>query len=474
MSTDHIQNIRALLNNAGYSNDCQILPMPSSGSNRIYFRVIFTDKSTKNSLIASYNNDVNENIAHSSFTHHFSSIGFNVPKIYAHDDSNHYFLLQDLGNITLFSILQTNPEKAINYYKTVIEDLIDFQVKGIKNIDLDVAYPVKEFNKRSILWDLNYFKYYFVKPHNINFNENLLEDDFDKFADLLLTADLDYFNYRDFQARNIMIYDDKPWYIDFQGGRRGALQYDLVSLLYQAKANLSEDTKLLLYNHYITTLNTKLPGSTNAFEKLYPSFIYFRLMQVMGAYGFRGMVQHKAHFLQSIPMVIKSLSNELHKSVIGLELPELNNIFNQILSLNYSIFNENDNKLTININSFSFKKKGIPIDITGNGGGHVFDCRSLPNPGRIAELRDYTGLQEPVIDYLSKQDEVNEFLKNSINIIEQSIDNYRKRKFTNLQINFGCTGGRHRSVYSASKIAKYVKNKYPDVTVIVSHLEINK
>jgi len=474
MSTDHIQNIKDLLTKAKFTNDCQIVPMPSSGSNRVYYRVIFTGKSSQKSLIASYNNDVSENIAHNSFTKHFKSIGFNVPKIYAHDDTYRYFLLQDLGNVTLFDMLQTNPKKANEYYKIVINDLINFQIDGIKNLNLDVAYPVKEFNKRSIIWDLNYFKYYFVKPHNIDFNENLLEDDFEKFADLLLTADLNYFNYRDFQARNIMIYDDKPWYIDFQGGRRGALQYDLVSLLFQAKANLSDETKQLLYNHYIKILNSKLPESTLAFEKLYPSFIYFRLMQVMGAYGFRGLVQRKAHFLQSIPMVISSLSNELQKSEIGLELPELNKIFNQILSLNYSTFNENSNKLTISINSFSFKKKGIPIDITGNGGGHVFDCRSLPNPGRLAELRDYTGLQEPIINYLEKQNELSEFLKNSINIIDQSIDNYRKRKFNNLQINFGCTGGRHRSVYSASKVAKYIKSKYPDVIVEVSHLEINK
>ncbi|RLD78543.1 MAG: phosphotransferase enzyme family protein, partial [Bacteroidetes bacterium] len=206
MPTNHIQNIRDLLNKAEFTDDCQIIPMPSSGSNRVYYRIIFTDDTNQKSIIASYNNDVSENIAHNSFTQHFKSIGFNVPEIYAHDDTLHYFLIQDLGDVTLFNMLQTNHKKAITYYKIVINDLINFQIKGIKNLNLDVAYPVKEFNKRSILWDLNYFKYYFAKPHNINFNENLLEDDFEKFADLLLSADLEYFNYRDFQARNIMIY----------------------------------------------------------------------------------------------------------------------------------------------------------------------------------------------------------------------------------------------------------------------------
>ncbi len=472
MSSDHIKNIKALLKKSGYPEDYQLLPMPSSGSNRLYYRVIFTNNNPVKSIITSYNNDVNENIAHSSFTNHFISLGYNVPAIYAHDESYRYYLLQDLGDITLFTLLNSNRKTAIEYYYKVITDLVNFQIDGIQNLDLEVAYPVKDFNKRSIMWDLNYFKYYFVKPHNLEFNENLLENDFEKFADLLLGADLNYFNYRDFQSRNIMIYDDKPWYIDFQGGRRGALQYDLVSLLYQAKANLNEDTKQELYNFYIKTLNAKLPGSIAAFEKLYPSYIYFRLMQVMGAYGFRGLVQRKAHFLQSIPLVIESLSGLLNKSDIGTTLPELSSILKQILSLNYNTTSENNTGLTVSINSFSFKKKGIPTDITGNGGGHTFDCRSLPNPGRLANLRDFTGLQDPIINYLAEQEEVTEFLKNVKTIIDQSINNYRKRKFNNLQINFGCTGGRHRSVYSTSKIAEYIANKFPDVKVEVSHMEL--
>lgn len=472
MSSDHIQNIKILLKKYNYPDDFQIIPMPSSGSSRLYYRVLFNEKSTLKSLIASYNADVSENIAHNSFTNHFISLGYNVPTIYAHDENYRYFLLQDLGDNTLFTLLNSNRKTAINFYYKVISDLVNFQIDGIQNLDLDVAYPVKDFNKRSIMWDLNYFKYYFAKPHNLEFNENLLENDFEKFADLLLGADLNYFNYRDFQSRNIMIYDDKPWYIDFQAGRRGALQYDLVSLLYQAKANLNEDTKQELYNYYIKTLNTKLPGSIEAFEKLYPSYIYFRLMQVMGAYGFRGLVQRKAHFLQSIPLAIKSLSDLLKKSDIGTTLPELSSIFNQILSLNYNKASENNTGLTVSISSFSFKKKGIPTDITGNGGGHTFDCRSLPNPGRLANLRDFTGLQDPIINYLEKQEEVTEFLKNVKNIIDQSINNYQKRKFSNLQINFGCTGGRHRSVYSTSKIAEYIANKFPDVKVEISHMEL--
>ncbi len=474
MSTDQLHNIKALIKKAGYPDKFQIVPLPSSGSSRSYYRIIFSDIDDPKTLIASYNNDVSENIAHYSFTMHFKSLGFNVPEIYIRDSSYQYFLIQDLGDITLFDMLSSDRDKAIGHYKTVITDLVKFQIQGIQGLDLDVAYPVKKFNKRSVMWDLNYFKYYFVKPNNIDFNENLLEDDFERIADHLLSTELEYFNYRDFQSRNIMIHDDQPWYIDFQGGRQGPLQYDLVSLLYQAKANLSEDTRDILYKHYIETLNKVLPGKQQMFEKHYTNFIYFRLMQVMGAYGFRGMIQRKAHFLQSIPMAISLLSGLLQKSPLNTNLPELTQIFNQILSLDYQTTSINSEVLTINVNSFSYKKKGIPIDITGNGGGHVFDCRSLPNPGRIAELRDYTGLQKPVIEYLEQQKEVDEFLSSAINIIDQSITNYRKRKFNNLQISFGCTGGRHRSVYSASMVVKYIRERFPDAVVEVNHLEINK
>ncbi|MBC8321434.1 MAG: phosphotransferase [Bacteroidetes bacterium] len=473
MSADHIHNLKELLREAGHPDRSQIIPLPTSGSNRNYYRVVFPENNIPASLIASYNNDVRENIAQYSFTTHFISLGINVPEIYARDRNYHYFLMQDLGDITLFSLLNNVRSRTIEYYKNVIDDLVKFQIQGIKNLNLDVAYPVKKFNMRSVMWDLNYFKYYFVKPLNINFDENRLEDNFFEMAEQLLSTETNYFNYRDFQSRNIMVHNYSMWYIDFQGGRQGPLQYDLISLLYQVRANLSDDTRKVLYNHYIETLNNTLPGKQEMFEKHYTDFIYFRLMQVMGAYGFRGIFQRKAHFLQSIPMAIKSLSDLMQKSPLSENLSELNSVLKQISSLDYHIPPENDKGLTIQINSFSYKKKGIPADITGNGGGHVFDCRSLPNPGRITGLRDYTGLQKPVINYLGDQQEVSEFLRSTLNIIEQSISNYQKRKFSNLQVNFGCTGGRHRSVYCASTIADYIRSKFTDVIVKVNHFEID-
>lgn len=473
MPTDHIHCIRKLLKDADYPDNAKIIPLPSSGSNRKYFRIIYSGDPNPISLIASYNSDIKENIAHNSFTEHFRSLGFNVPEIYARDDNYNYFLMKDLGDITLFSLLSYNRKEAIDYYKNAVSDLVNFQVQGIKNLDLDVAYPTKRFTARSIMWDLNYFKYYFVKPHNIDFDENLLEEDFITFSKLLLSAENNYFCYRDFQSRNIMVLENKLWYIDFQGGRKGPLQYDLASLLYQVKADLSTNEKDIVYNHYLENLNIILPGNQAQFEKYYSEFVYFRLMQVMGAYGFRGLVQHKAHFLQSLPLAINSLSDLLQKSPSKARIPELIRVFNSIASLDFNYAPQINNALTIRINSFSFLQKGVPVDYTGNGGGHVFDCRSLPNPGRIDNLRDYTGLQQPVIEYLEAQNEVKEFLVHAIYIVEQNINNYQKRKFNNLQVNFGCTGGRHRSVYCASKVSHHIKSKYPEVNVEVQHLEID-
>lgn len=473
MANQHINNIRQLIRQSGYKNEYDIIPLPISGSNRLYFRAINRSKQ-KDTIIASFNEDVNENIAHYSFTNHFMNMGISVPEIIARDDSYKYFLVQDLGKTALFDLNRHKPKEAIEYYIKVVSDLVEIQVEGIKNIDLELAYPVKHFDQRSIMWDLNYFKYYFLKTHNINFNENLLEIDFEKFTEKLLLSESKYFNYRDFQSRNIMIHKNKPWYIDFQGGRMGPLQYDLVSLLNQVNAKLSSNEKKIIYTHYLSELSKKLPDKVEMFEKYYHDYEYFRLMQVMGAYGYRGIVQKKAHFLQSLLPSIKSLNNLLKGSPFDEDMKELNKIFNQIIKIDSYSTVKSNTVLNVSINSFSYKMKGIPIDITGNGGGHVFDCRSLPNPGRIGDLRDFTGLEEPIIQYLEKQEEVGHFLKNAHEIILQSVDNYILRGFAHLQINFGCTGGRHRSVYSANLTHKLLEDKYPNISITLKHNELNQ
>ena len=324
------------------------------------------------------------------------------------------------------------------------------------------------------MWDLNYFKYYFVKPNGIIFNEARLEDDFEAFATHLLEAESEYFMYRDFQSRNIMIHNDELWYIDFQGGRKGPLQYDLVSLLFQARANLSPELRSKLKSYYLNELEKVMPGKTDSFNKHYPTFILFRLMQVLGAYGFRGQLQRKTHFLKSTKLAVESLAYQLEHAKPDLDLPELYSVFQRIIASHHTEAERAEKgKLKVHINSFSFIQSGIPDDPNQNGGGFVFDCRALPNPGRIKELRDYNGLQQPVIKYLESKKELFEFLDNVYRIIDQSISNYLERNFENLQINFGCTGGKHRSVYCAEKLAAYLK-KYDDKTIVQLNHQMSK
>ncbi len=473
----HIENIHKLLIKNNYPKVDQIKELPSSGSDRIYFRVFFLDEKT-DSVLASFNPEINENIAHYSFTMHFRAKGLNVPEIYARDESYQYFLLQDLGNISLMDKLNSlDKPQLLNIYKKVIDELLRFQIEGIKGIDLDVAYPVKEFGFENIMWDLNYFKYYFIKPHNISFNELLLEKDFINFAEFLLSANSEFFLYRDFQTRNIMIMNEEPWFIDFQGGRKGPLHYDLVSLLYQAKANLGEDLRTQLLNYYLDSLSKINEKDALEFKIHYNAFVYFRTMQVLGAYGFRGKVERKGHFLQSIPFAIKNLEELLKKYPLEIQLPHLQKVFEQILK--NDDYKQNHlhitNKLKVSINSFSYKKAGIPIDISGNGGGFVFDCRGLPNPGRYKELKDFTGQQKQVIDFLKESVEMDAFLSNCYNLSKDSISNYLERGFGNLQINFGCTGGKHRSVYSAEWMSRSLKDYFKeDITIDLRHLQIEK
>lgn len=472
----HIENILLLLQLNNFPEVDQIKELPSSGSNRIYFRVYFSNPKQKN-ILASFNSEINENIAQYSFTLHFRSKGFNIPEIYAKDSSYRYFLLQDLGDISLFGDLESlNKKQLLAIYKKVIDSLLVFQIEGIKGLDLDVAYPVKKFSLENVMWDLNYFKYYFIKTHNIIFDELQLEKDFVSFSKFLLSARSEFFLYRDFQSRNIMLVDNEPWFIDFQGGREGPLQYDLVSLLYQAKANLGDDIKDELLNYYLKSLSNISPVYANEFNKYYDAFIYFRTMQVMGAYGFRGIIQHKGHFLQSIPFVIRNLNELSQNKPLQLHIPELLNVFKQISEIkDYNNPQDESENLVVNISSFSFKKLGIPIDISGNGGGFVFDCRALPNPGRYKELRDFTGMEKPVIEFLKEKKEMDSFLSNCFNLSKDSIENYLDRGFMNLQINFGCTGGKHRSVYSAEWMSRKLKDSFNDkISIELRHHQIEK
>ncbi len=401
-----------------------------------------------------------------------------VPPIFAFTEDFRYFIIKDLGDETLLNILEkekiySTDEDIVALYKPVIDDLLDFQLEGIQDLNLEYAFPVAAFSAQSVKWDLNYFKYYFIKSHNLDFDEQKLEDDFDAFTQRIMSAEMNYFNYRDFQARNIMRFENKWWYIDFQGGRKGPLAYDLVSLLYQAKANLSENVRSQLLAYYLMRLDERMPGKSADVKVNFKNFVYFRLMQVMGAYGFRGLFQRKPHFIQSIPLAIESLSCQMKLQPVSEEFDELKKVFNQIIDLKsrYESPKIEESVLTVTINSFSYKKSGVPLDYTENGGGFVFDCRALPNPGRIPELMSFNGTEPPIIEFLEKEKDVHRFREDVFHLIDQSIDNYLERNFNHLQVNFGCTGGKHRSVFMAEALAKHL-GKRVGVKVIIYHKEL--
>lgn len=449
-----------------------IKKLPQSGSDRIYYRI----KSANKRAIGVYNKNLKENNAFIHFSKHFKAQKMNVPEIYAENLDKHCYLLSDLGEETLFdNLLQTRtenefPQHLVPIYKQILTDLVHFQLKAGKHLDYDFCYPRPAFDKQSILWDLHYFKYYFLKLAQISFDEQLLEDDFQAFASYLLETKHDYFMYRDFQSRNIMLHNGKPAYIDYQGGRKGALQYDVASLLYDAKANLPEALREELLRHYISVLK-KQQSVDSSFEKYYYGYVLVRIMQAMGAYGFRGFYEKKEHFLKSIPYAMHNLSMVLKKKQLPIKIPHLLTALKKIAHSTQllKIAEEAQSKLSVTINSFSFKR-GIPIDKSDNGGGFVFDCRAIHNPGRYEEYKMLTGKDTEVIRFFQQHSDMEAFLTPIKQLITQSIKVYIKRDFTHLQVNFGCTGGRHRSVYAAEQVAAYLKNHF-DVKVVLRHIE---
>jgi len=453
---------------------CRIEQLQQSGSYRQYFR-IFADEKT---IIGVYNQDIKENSAFFTFTNFFLSQNINVPKIITIEETQQYYLLEDLGDKTLFSFLtshrdnEKNNETVVTYYKKVLQQLPLLQLSGKKGIDFSVCYPRFAFDKQSMLWDLNYFKYYFLKLVNIPFDEQLLEDDFQHFITFLLEADHDYFMFRDFQSRNIMLRNDEPYFIDYQGGRRGALQYDVASLLYDGKADLPPELREELLDYYLEQLSSHISLSSKDFCKYYYGFVLIRILQALGTYGFRGYYEKKSHFLLSIPFAIKNLTCLLPKLEFSSKIPTLIRVIQQITESEFiaSCSLPND-MLTVTITSFSYKK-GIPHDLTPNGGGFVFDCRALPNPGRFPEYKNVTGKDQIVINYLEDFEEVERFKYLTNQLISQSVDNYLERNFSHLMVNFGCTGGQHRSVYFAEKTAENLKKQYPNVNVVLVHREL--
>jgi hypothetical protein len=324
-----------------------------------------------------------------------------------------------------------------------------------------------------MLWDLNYFKYYFLKLAKIPFDEQKLEDDFEKFTQFLLSADCDYFLYRDFQSRNVMLLEEKPYFIDYQGGRKGALQYDIASLLYDAKADIPEKVRFHLLEIYLIELGSMINVNRSSFLEYYYGYVYIRIMQALGAYGFRGFYERKSHFLKSVPYAIRNLERLLQSVKLPVELPALTEAWKRLIHSTYlRQLGESKGELRVRIQSFSYKW-GTPWDEKGHGGGFVLDCRSLPNPGRYPEYMNSTGNDEDVISFLKSEEDVSSFLQNVYKIIDQVVVNYQTRNFTDLMVAFGCTGGQHRSVYCANQLSNYLRKKYK-IKVEVRHRELER
>lgn len=464
----------------------ECLALGANGSSRRYYRLV-GDKT----VIGCVNDDIRENEAFFAYTHHLHAKGLPVPELYIVDDDRRCYLQQDLGDQTLYGLLLDKKRQGGGFdaemlalYKKALADLAAIQ-QGGADMDFSVAYPRSDFDRQSILWDLNYFKYHFLKLTHTPFDEQLLENDFNTLTDFLLQADCHYFLYRDFQSRNIMVKGGELYYIDYQGGRRGAAQYDVASLLYSAKSDLPEAIRLELLNHYLDVRGLKGEERTCWLGHFW-GYVLVRILQALGAYGYRGLFERKDYFIQSIPLALNNLRRLLENHPLPVDLLHLLKVVGSISSANYANlanFNTGKNNspnslnsptviqpLTVTVSSFSYKR-GLPTDPSGNGGGFIFDCRALPNPGRYAEYKTYTGKDRPVIEFLQKEPAVDQFLNHVKAIVGQSVEKYMERNFTSLQVSFGCTGGQHRSVYCAEQMARYLSDTYTDCQVVIVHRE---
>ncbi len=443
--------------------------LPQSGSNRKYYRLT----SGERTAIGVISSDRRENEAFLSFSESLKNGGVNVPEIYASDLDNGIYLQQDLGDETLFARLSRTTwngdgrSELVDIYKKVLRSLASIQQVGRSVIDFGKCHPRGAFDRQSMTWDLQYFKYYFLKLAHIEFNEQDLEDDFSRLMDFLLTADTDFFLYRDFQSRNIMLIDDEPWFIDYQGGRRGAREYDVASLLYDAKAAIPDSVRAELLESYIGCLPEP---SRQSFREHYFGYVLIRIMQAMGAYGYRGFFEKKAHFLRSIPLAMQNIGKIVEEHLPSVEMPELTRVLREIATSDELLRVSQTARLTLTVTSFSYRH-GIPTDNSGNGGGFVFDCRALPNPGRYEQYKQMTGRDRAVIDFFAEhKGEMDHFLSLAKQMVQMSIETYMRRGFTSLVVNFGCTGGQHRSVFCADSLAKWAKANF-DCDVRVIHWE---
>lgn len=445
--------------------------LSASGSNRRYFRLTGGGKT----LIGVQGTSAEENAAFLYMADHFEQKGLNVPHVVARSEDGMLYLQEDLGDTLLFDYIADGRKTGVfcerekEMLRKTVRSLARFQVVGSEDFNYNICYPQPEFNLRSINWDLNYFKYCFLKATGLEFQEDRLESDFERLAFVLLQHRSETFMYRDFQSRNVMIHDGEPYFIDFQGGRRGPVYYDVASFLWQAKANFHQDLRDELIEIYLEELEKYMPVDREDFHETLRHFVLFRTLQVLGAYGFRGYFEKKPHFLQSIPFAIENL-RQLLKSCSE-DYPYLIEVLREMTEMKQFKEIGVRKPLVVRIYSFSYKK-GIPADESGNGGGFVFDCRAVNNPGKYERYKYITGLEEPVIKFLEDDGEIFPFLEAAYSLVDASVKRYIDRGFQNLMCSFGCTGGQHRSVYAAEHMAHHINEKF-GVEVQLIHREQN-
>ena len=449
----------------------QVVEIAASGSHRRYYRLSGGGKT----LIGVIGTSKEENRAFVVLSRHFRDKGLHVPRILAESEDGYRYLQEDLGDDILFNLVSKGRESGmysdeeVRLLKRTVAELPRLQILGGEGLDWSVCFPQERFDARMIDFDLNYFKYCFLKATGVEFNEMWLQDDFERFKADLLSEDEDTFLYRDFQARNVMIRDGEPWFIDYQGGRRGPVYYDVASFVWQARSRFPEALKQELIQTYLDALRQFRPVNETQFRERLRLFVLFRTLQVLGAYGFRGYFEKKPHFISSVPYALQNLRILLQTPFS--RYPYLNQVL-QELSVKPELNTlQDDRRLEVQIYSFAFKK-GIPADTSGNGGGYVFDCRSVNNPGKYEYFRQFNGTDPEVIKFLEDDGEIITFLDSVYALVDAHVQRFIERKFTHLQVCFGCTGGQHRSVYCAEHLARHLVDKF-QIKLKLCHRELN-
>ncbi len=448
--------------------------LPQAGSERHYFRIHTAAKN----FIATYGANIQENNAFIYFSDHFKKKGLATAQILAVNKEKDIYLQEDFGDVSLLNKLEEQGyvQPVYDLYKESLHQLALLHVKGHEGLDYKKCLTNSSFGKEAIMADLLYFKYYFLDALRRPYDKQKLIKDFEALSNYLSHTEYKFFMFRDFQSRNIMVKEDNSvHFIDYQGGMKGAPQYDVASLLSQAKANLPEEWKHNLLEDYINSFET-IVGETvdrDVFRSQYNGYVLIRLLQVLGAYGFRGLFERKAHFLTSIPLALQNLKSFITHQSIGIAVTEFKKVLelcisDEVIQEFTPIQATASTPLVVTINSFSFIKTGYPKDDTANGGGFVFDMRGILNPGRYDDYKHLSGLDKPVKDFLEQQTKMPDFLNSVYSIVDISVEDYIKRGFESLMINFGCTGGQHRSVYAAEAIARHLRNKFK-VKIVVNH-----